>query len=96
MCGFVIDRGRDVEEINFISGSRTGGGRMVREACLWQCCVFSASEVSQVSGCGRLMKVFDCILARVNMELALSLAWFIFWIIGWHGVEKSGINGYGV
>ena len=76
MCGFAIDRGRDVEEINFISSSSTGGGSMVMEVCLWQCCLFSASEASQLSGCGRLMKAFGCIPARVNMEWVLSFVRF--------------------
>ncbi len=61
--------------------------RMVREACPWQGCMFSASKASQVNDCSRLQKISRRIYARENMERVLSLTLFsgIYFLGYWEG-----------
>ncbi len=65
-----------LRRVSFISEFCAEGVSVVREACPWQDCEFSASTVSQVDGCGGLRKISDSVSAGKNVVWILSLEWF--------------------
>jgi hypothetical protein len=68
MYEFVGNSSRGAERMNFVSGSCAEGVSGVREPSSWRDCVFSASTVSRVNGCGRLCELSGGISAREYIE----------------------------